>query len=741
MENLKPPPHRWTFFRAGGLTQVLIRNGEDITHLSELDPKLWAILSAPTKGVRFDARTLELMDTDRDGRIRVPELLAAIQWTVALLKNPDDLLLDRPDLPLSAIRDDTLEGARLKSGAQRILLNLGKNSADTITLMDVADRAAIFAQTRFNGDGIVPPHTAEDPDTQSVIENILASVGGETDRSGKKGVSRAQVDAFFREAQAFSDWWALSEQDPAILPLGPATPAAVAAVRAVREKVEDFFARCRLAAFDPTARKPLNPSEADFAALAAEPLSLSKEAAARLPIALIEPDKPLPLSGAVNPCWAEPLKRLRDIAVIPLLGTEGETLSESEWQEINRRLAPFELWQAGKKGQAVEPLGLDRIRSILSGPTRERLMKLIEKDLELAVENSQIESVEKLIRYQANLNRLIHNFVNLSDFYNPYRDEIFRLGRLYMDGRACDLCLPVEDITRHSAMATSSRIFLAYCELSHAATGQKRIICAAVTAGFAETLWVGRNGIFIDRDGRDWEAMIVKVVESPISLKEAFWYPWKKIAEMIGDQINRLLSQKQEAAIRATTATVEQTAQTVGAPQPGGTAATPPKPTPPRLEGVALASSVAAIGIAVGLIGSAVGSLVSLISGLPLWKILLGIAGVILAVSGPSLLITYFRLRARDLAPVLNASGWAVNGRIRMTMKLSQEFTREATLPSGSRRRLTDPYADRRLGQNLFWIALALLVAILILWRRGWYNPYLTPALQVHRPPPPAASP
>jgi len=150
---------------------------------------------------------------------------------------------------------------------------------------------------------------------------------------------------------------------------------------------------------------------------------------------------------------------------------------------------------------------------------------------------------------------------------------------------------------------------------------------------------------------------------------------------------------------------------------------------------------VAAIGIAVGLVGSAVGGLVSLISGLPLWKILVGIAGVILAVSGPSLLITYFRLRARDLAPVLNASGWAVNGRIRMTMKLSREFTREASLPPGSHRQLTDPYADRQLGRNLALLALALLVAILILWRRGWYNTYLPSALQVRTPPPAAASP
>ena len=730
--------HTWTFFRAGGLTQVLIRNGEDIARLPELDLKLWAILSMPIRGVRFDARTLELMDTDRDGRIRVPELLAAIRWTVALLKNPDDLLLDRPDLPLDAIRDDTPDGARIKAGAQRILLNLGKATADRITLADVADRAAIFAQTRFNGDGIVPPYAADEDETRTAIEQILSCMGGETDRSGKPGVTRSIVETFFREAQAYAEWWSRAEKDPTILPLGAKTAAAAAAVRALREKVEDYFTRCQLAAFDSAAHQALNPSEADFSALAHDSLSLSHEAMRRLPLASIEAEKPLPLSGRVNPAWADALVRLRDLAVVPLLGTEGETLSEMEWRQLNARLSPFEQWQTEKQGQAVERLGMDRIRALLNGPARERILTLIEKDLELAVENAQIEAVEKLIRYQANLNRLIHNFVNLSDFYDPRRDEIFRTGRLYLDGRSCDLCLPVDDIARHSAMAASSRIFLAYCDLTQATSGQKRTICAAVTAGFAETIWVGRNGIFFDREGRDWEAKIVKVVESPISLKEAFWYPWKKIAEMIGDQINRLLSQKQETMIRTTAAAVE-TMALPGAPAPGSPPAA--KPSPPRLEGAALASSVAALGIAVGLVGSAVGGLVSVISGLPLWKILLGILGVILAVSGPSVILTYFRLRGRDLAPILNASGWAVNGRIRMTMKLSQEFTREAVLPPGARRRLTDPYADRRLGRNLALVAIGLLIAIVILWRLGWYNTLLPAFLKVIRTPPPVAVP
>ena len=89
----------WRFFRTARLAQVKIENGEDIAHLAELDRKLWTVLSSPTTGVQFDTRMLALMDTDGDGRIRVPEVLAAIDWLKAKGVNLDDLFKENPDDP------------------------------------------------------------------------------------------------------------------------------------------------------------------------------------------------------------------------------------------------------------------------------------------------------------------------------------------------------------------------------------------------------------------------------------------------------------------------------------------------------------------------------------------------------------------------------------------------------------------------------------------------------------------
>src|SRR5881227_2771656 len=108
----------WKFFRAGGFDQVKLESGSDLMALDQLDQKLWVALACPTTGLEFDGKTLALIDTDKDGRIRAPELIAAAQWIGALLKKPDDLLKSSPDLPLIAINDATPDGRVLLASAR-----------------------------------------------------------------------------------------------------------------------------------------------------------------------------------------------------------------------------------------------------------------------------------------------------------------------------------------------------------------------------------------------------------------------------------------------------------------------------------------------------------------------------------------------------------------------------------------------------------------------------------------------
>jgi hypothetical protein len=226
--------YTWRFFRAGGFDQVRLDSGADLMALDRLDQKLWVALACPTSGLEFDSGTLALVDSDKDGRIRVPELIAAVKWAGSSLKDPNDLLKGSPELRLAAINDSTPEGKQILSSARQILTNLGKKDASAITLEDTADTVKIFAQTQFNGDGIIPVESAEDDATRATLTDIITCLGAEVDRSGKAGVGQAKADQFFAEAQAYSDWWKKTETDLTILPLRDSTIAAVAALKAVK---------------------------------------------------------------------------------------------------------------------------------------------------------------------------------------------------------------------------------------------------------------------------------------------------------------------------------------------------------------------------------------------------------------------------------------------------------------------------------------------------------------------------
>ena len=154
--------YSWKFFRAGGFNQVVIGSGADLLNLDQLDQKLWVALACPTTGVEFDKTTLALIDTDKDGRVRAPELIAAAKWAGGLMKNPDDLLKGSPTLKPAAINDATPEGKLIANFARQVL---GKADTDEVTFDEAAAAAQTFAAKPFNGDGIVPADSAGDDAT------------------------------------------------------------------------------------------------------------------------------------------------------------------------------------------------------------------------------------------------------------------------------------------------------------------------------------------------------------------------------------------------------------------------------------------------------------------------------------------------------------------------------------------------------------------------------------------------
>ena len=346
-----------------------------------------------------------------------------------------------------------------------------------------------------------------------------------------------------------------------------------------------------------------------------------------MPLVTEEPDKSLPLKDRLNPKHLEAILAFAEMCVKPVLG-DTDTLDRLAWKKVKAAFAPYRAWLAAKPVMNAGVKGA-------------------------------LDDEERVLRYKLGLREFLENYVNMARLYSEDDLAIFQTGTLRIDAKEMNLCFHVDSEAAHSALAEKSKCCVIYVKLSRPSEGAVRTVCAVVTAGTVGQLYVGRNGVFYDRDGKDWEAVVTKVVENQVSLKEAFWAPWRKLGEGIAASVKKFLGDKQTAAQKSVEAGT-QNAQAGGA---------------------AMASSVAAIGIGVGMVGASLAAVMKAVADMTWWQILVAIAAVILVVSLPSVVLTWFKLRQRDLGAILNASGWAINRPMRFSMKRARSFTKCAGNP------------------------------------------------------------
>ena len=428
---------------------------------------------------------------------------------------------------------------------------------------------------------------------------------------------------------------------------------------------------------------------------------------AALPLATVLAARPLPLTDGINPAWAARITRLRERAVQPLLGAR-DSLTHAEWQDIGARLADWRAWMAARPDTTVHTLDTAWLEQVVGDDTRERLAALVEADLSAEASAATVDALERLVRFQRDLVTLLRNFVTFSDFYSGRSKAIFQAGTLYLDRRSCELVLRVQDAAAHTALAPFSGCFFIYCTCERAGEAPLSIV-AALTGGEVDELMVpGRHGIFYDREGRDWRATVVKVIEQPVSVRQAFLAPYRRIGRFIEEQVRNFAAARDKD--------VESRSQegVTGATNVGSS----PAPATP-FDIAKFAGIFAAIGLAVGFIGSALtGAITGLIS-LRWWQLPLVVAGMLLAISGPSVLLAWLTLRRRGLGPLLDANGWAMNARARINIPFGGSLTGVAKLPTGASRSLTDPFAEKKRPWKTILFVLLLLVTLAVLWHQG----------------------
>lgn len=622
--------YNWTFASIGGITRVTINNGEDIAHLGELDQKLWTVLSCPVKGLEFDEETLQLMDSDGDGKIRVNEIISASQWITGAIKDNNKLLAGEDHIALSELNEADEEGAKILESARRLL-------------------------------------------KRNAVNGTQAALPAEKEEISLADVATAK-EAFDEKAKAKDD---AIEATVDHRPYGDNTDDAIKAVSAIRNKMDDYFMRCKLIAFDEDCAEAVDVSVEKIQTISEKNLATCSDQIADYPLARPNKEMKLFLNKGINPAWQSTFADVKALTIdadYPGI----ESIDEAQWNAVVKKIDTY-----------------------VSGLDEDLTAKVENFDKEMKEELDDIKLVNKFLHIYRDIYKLLKNYVVFADFYTRDKKKlaVFQCGQLYIDQRCCDLCIKVADMSKHTDMDGLSGMFLIYCHCVSKVKGTEMDIVAALTDGDVDSLRVGKNALFYDRSGQDWDATITKIVDNPISVRQAFLSPYKKLGKFISDKITKNAADKEAKKMEELTAKADTATNNIGtqaAVPAENEAAAPAAEKKMPFDIAKFAGIFAAIGLAIGAIGGALAVLGGFVAA-RWYNVILLIAAVIILISGPSMFLAWLKLRKRNLGPVLNANGWAINAQVRINTAFGATLTSLAKYPIV---KLPDPYADKKMP---FW--------------------------------------
>ncbi|MBQ3673284.1 MAG: hypothetical protein II928_02285 [Paludibacteraceae bacterium] len=368
----------------------------------------------------------------------------------------------------------------------------------------------------------------------------------------------------------------------------------------------------------------------------------------------------------------EKLQKL-GLAVIPE-ETVKPGMTEKKFLEMGKQIAEWEAAKAAAEGANAEAL---------------------------AAAQAEYMPLRKLLLLHRDFYRLLRNFVAFEDFYDGNDKTIasFQAGRLVIDQRICHLCIRVADLPKHDTQAPLSGIYLLYCDCESKKLGKKMQIVAAMTQGEIKNLMIGKNAVFYDNEGNDYDAVVTKIIDNPISIRQAFWNPYRKFAKWIEDKINKSAAEKDAKAFDDMTAKADAATTAEGAEA---------KKAP--FDIAKFAGIFAAIGMALGMIGAALVSVAQGLKGFHWWQYLLIIVCILLVISGPSMVMAWLKLRRRNLAPVLNANGWAINADAILSVPFGRTLTEQVAFP----------LIKAKKGLKGWQICLIILACLIVLCAAAW---------------------
>jgi hypothetical protein len=740
------------FRNFGGIHQFMVTGDADLGRIDGLDPARWAATSAPLRDLHCDPAFLACLDPDGTGRLRVSQLVAARDWLYDRLARREHLAARSEVLELDALDFTTEAGRSARAAAEHLIRQLGLVDGRRVPLADLRTFRSSYQKLLANGDGVIPPEVLPEEEVAELVKEMMPIVGSARDGSGADGVGQAELERFVGQGRAWLEWRSRESQAAPrlgarldVAALGPVDCAAAAElVASLDGKIEEYFWHCDLLRQEGHSAEQLRLKEDELRLLPKDAQTIEKYLAGS-PIATPVADGHLPLGGAINPVYRERFEALRQKVLAPLVGAGTRSLNRDGWRKARSAFDAWFAWQKERPPEPFEKIGDARLREILDGPLPDRVAHYIALDTAAAAELKQLQDLEKLILYQRWLIDLVNNFVNFSAIYRPEERALVEMGSMVIDGRRLDFCVKIEDRGAHRKVASESLIFLVYAQVLAKDTGAAAYeVMAPVTAGERGRLRVGKRGLFIDNDGREWDAVVVELVENPISVKEAALAPFrraagfisKKFEDWIGSQQksqDRALAQQADratdAAQKSTDKAMEEAVDEKGAPPaPAPTPAPAPAPAPTLMPGkkeeggLNINTLILGGGMALAGLGAVLAGLFAALTSLKGW---FAISGAVAAVAALSGLLGWLKLRRRDMSLLLEASGWAVNVNMKINRRIGRLFTHTPSLPKGSVIERVDLLATdedrRRAVRRRISIAVALVVLIAAAAAAGWH--------------------
>jgi hypothetical protein len=660
-------PAPLVYRRYGGSLQVDIPHFDALVEAIQIPETQWMATACPVEGLHCDPRFLALMDADGNGRIRVSELREAVKHTARLLQSRKGADARSDVLELDALSP---EGAKIRAAARRILDALKATDSSRVSLEQVRASEKVLREAGINGDGIIAPAFLPEP-LRAVASRIMAAFPEVKNHAGQAGIDSPTLQRFREARAALLAHLALKD---ATHVWGEPSLARAQRTREVKPLLDAWFIQCRLVAAQPEAAASLKLPAGRVEGALGDTAALEK-AAAVLPIAPLEPSGVLTWARLYRGPAFEALEAFRKEVAAPVTG-DAERLGEAAWRELSAKADAVLTWQAGLEANPVRGMQAELVS--ITEAQLEAIEAACKADLALKEELDAITELERLILYQRWLLTFANNFISMPDLYSAHTRTLFERGTLILGGRKYTLSVLAQSRAAHAALTSQGTTCILYVKVTPREGGADYEVAVPVTRGRSTNLEGGKRGIFYDLDGKEFDAIVTQVIRQPVSLWEAMTMPFQRIGTFITSKVEAFAASGDKAF-------AEQLDKGyASASAAATTAVTAPAPAAPTPQGGGAAGLIAAGGIAFAAVGSSLAFIVSQVKSLTLVDVISAAIIIATIVMLPAGLLGWLKLRRRNLALLLEGSGWALNDRLTLTPALAALITRKPRLPKGA---------------------------------------------------------